>query len=334
MDVRRLQFIGGSSYMVSLPKTWIRKNELDQGDEIVLNVEDDCILIVPKKISESGKIIKGNLKGLKQYDEEFLRRFIYAVYIQGLDEIVIEDPNITPRILTKISEIVRSMIGIEIIYAQDGKIILRCMNTPDFDFNGVLRRMYQIIESMIDGIIEGITSDDAFALDEITFFEVDLDRLYLLALREQHRKIKELSISVKWNDLRMILGARMVTKLIEEIADSLRDFSIYVRDLEEKTESPLVTILREIKIIFTEMLKAYSESDLLMSEKVIKDTDRLLEEIMNLVSEKQNINYRMALETLKEVCKNIKSIGEVAFNRSVREMMALQERELKNLQKT
>jgi phosphate uptake regulator len=247
---------------------------------------------------------------------------------------VIEDPNITPRILTKISEIVRSMIGIEIIYAQDGKIILRCMNTPDFDFNGVLRRMYQIIESMIDGIIEGITSDDAFALDEITFFEVDLDRLYLLALREQHRKIKELSISVKWNDLRMILGARMVTKLIEEIADSLRDFSIYVRDLEEKTESPLVTILREIKIIFTEMLKAYSESDLLMSEKVIKDTDRLLEEIMNLVSEKQNINYRMALETLKEVCKNIKSIGEVAFNRSVREMMALQERELKNLQKT
>jgi phage FluMu protein gp41 len=60
----------------------------------------------------------------------------------------------------------------------------------------------------------------------------------------------------------------------------------------------------------------------------------LLEEIMNLVSEKQNINYRMALETLKEVCKNIKSIGEVAFNRSVREMMALQERELKNLQKT
>ncbi len=322
MDVRKLQFIGGSSYMISIPKSWIRDNNLEQGDEIVLNVEDECILIVPKKVSESSKIIKGNVRGLQQYDEEFLRRFIYAIYIQGLDEIVIEDENITPRILTKISEIVRSMIGIEIIYAQNGKIVLRCMNTPDFDFSGVLRRMYQIIESMIDGIIESIRSSDTSALEEIKYFEVDLDRLYLLALREQHRKIKELSISVKWNDLRMILGARMVTKLIEEIADSLRDFSIYVRDVSEN--GSLIELLEEIKTVFSEMLKAYSESNLKMSEKVIKDTDRLLGEIVTFVSKEgsDEINFRMALETLKEICKNIKSIGEVAFNRSVREMMA------------
>jgi phosphate uptake regulator len=328
MDVRRLQFIGGSSYMISIPKNWVRDNNLEQGDEIVLNVEDECILIVPKKISESSKIIKGNVRGLQQYDEEFLRRFIYAIYIQGLDEIVIEDENITPRILTKISEIVRSMIGIEIIYAQNGRIVLRCMNTPDFDFGGVLRRMYQIIESMIDGIIESIESSDESALEEIKYFEVDLDRLYLLALREQHRKVKELSISVKWNDLRMILGARMVTKLIEEIADSLRDFSIYVKDLSER--ETLIGLLKEIKTLFSEMLKAYSESNLKMSEKVIKDTDRLLAEIVSFVSkgENQEINFRMALETLREICKNIKSIGEVAFNRSVREMMAQENRVL------
>ncbi len=326
MDVRRLQFIGGSSYMISIPKNWVRDNDLEQGDEIVLNVEDECILIVPKKISESSKIIKGHVKGLQQYDEEFLKRFIYAIYIQGLDEIVIEDENITPRILTKISEIVRSMIGMEIIYAQNGRIVLRCMNTPDFDFSGVLRRMYQIIESMIDGIIDSIESSDESALEEIQYFEVDLDRLYLLALREQHRKVKELSISVKWNDLRMILGARMVTKLIEEIADSLRDFSIYVRDLSERRS--LIKLLKEIKTVFSEMLKAYSESNLRMSEKVIKDTDRLLADMMSLVSKEgdEGINFRMALETLREICKNIKSIGEVAFNRSVRDMMAQESR--------
>ncbi len=325
MDVRKLQFIGGSSYMVSLPKNWIKHNELDQGDEIVLTVENDCILIVPKKVSESGKIIKGMVKDLAQYDEQFLRRFIYAIYIQGLDEIIIEDKNITPRILTKISEIVRSMIGIEIIDAQHGKIILRCMNTPDFDFSGVLKRMYQIIESMLDGIIEGFRSEDLNALNEIAYFEVDLDRLYLLALREQHRRIKELSISVKWNDLRMILGARLVTKLIEEIADSLRDFAIYARNISDNSDTEvLIRLLGEIKISFKEMLKAYNEADLKASERVIKETEKVLYELFNLVSGSHDINYRMALETLKEVCKNIKSIGEVAFNRSVRELMALE----------
>jgi phosphate uptake regulator len=212
------------------------------------------------------------------------------------------------------------MIGMEIIYAQNGRIVLRCMNTPDFDFNGVLRRMYQIIDSMIDGIIESVESEDESALEEIKYFEVDLDRLYLLALREQHRRVKELSISVKWHDLRMIIGARMVTKLIEEIADSLRDFSLYIKGLPNR--EGLIEALKEIKIAFSEMLKAYMESDLKTSEKVIKDTDRLLSEIRNLELLGGEINYRMALETLKEVCKNIKSIGEVSFNRSVREMMA------------
>jgi phosphate uptake regulator len=320
MDIRRLQFIGGSSYMISIPKSWVKNNDLEQGDEIVLNVEDECILIVPKKISESSKIIKGYVRGLQQYDEEFLRRFIYAIYIQGLDEIVIEDEKINPRILTKISEIVRSVIGMEIIYAQNGRIVLRCMNTPDFDFNGVLRRMYQIIESMIDGIIESIESNDENALEEIKYFEVDLDRLYLLALREQHRKVKELSISVKWHDLRFIIGARMVTKLIEEIADSLRDFSIYIKEMAGKKE--FVNLLREIKVVFSEILRAYTGSNLKLSDKVIKETELLHSKIMRLELQGGDINYRMALETLKEVCKNVKSIGEVSFNRCVREIMA------------
>ncbi|AGK61967.1 Phosphate uptake regulator [Archaeoglobus sulfaticallidus PM70-1] len=323
MNVRRLQFIGGSSYMVSLPKNWIRSNDLEQGDELVLNVEDECIIILPKKISESSKVVKGQIKGLKQYDTDFLRRFIYAVYIQGLDEIVIEDKNINPRILTKISDVVRTMIGMEIIHAKDGKIVLRCMNTPDFDFSGVLKRMYQIIDAMIDGIIDGLKVKDATTLNEIKYFESDLDRLYFLALREQHRKVKELSITVKWNELRMILGARTVTKLIEEIADSLREFSDYVKNIEDK-EEVLIKLLTDVKTIFSEVLKAYSESDLTTSEKVIKETEKLIVEIVRLISENQEINYRMSLETLKEIMKNIKSIGEVAFNRSVRDLMTLE----------
>ena len=39
MEIRKLQLIGGSSYMISLPKSWIKANKLNQGDELILQVD-------------------------------------------------------------------------------------------------------------------------------------------------------------------------------------------------------------------------------------------------------------------------------------------------------
>ncbi|MCS7118665.1 MAG: phosphate uptake regulator PhoU [Archaeoglobaceae archaeon] len=319
MEKRKLQLIGGSSYMVSLPKDWIKANGLKQGDEIVLEIEDKVITLYPRGFKEDIRISKVEITDFRRYDEKFLRRFIYALYIQGIDEIIITDKKMTSRLIAKISEIVKSLIGMEIIDASD-RVVLRCLTVTDFDMYGVVKRMTQIVRTMIGTILEAIKKSDFSALPELKNLEDDTDRLYLLAIRQEHRLVREFSSPAKWNELRLILGIRTVAKLIEEIIDNLENFSKYIVKLYIKGELETLEIfLIELNKAFEMVSNAYFNSDLEMSE----DSIQLFEEIEKKMIEKieGSPQYRISLESLLSTCRHMKSIGEIALNKSVRESL-------------
>ncbi len=322
MDVRKLQLIGGSSYMVSLPKEWIRIHKLNQGDEVILHVDENYIRLFPKKYSESERIARAVVEKIPRHDEKFITRFVYALYIQGLDEITIKDKLLSPKFVSKLSEVVRSLIGMEVIDVSDTQVVLKCLATSDFDVSGVLKRMAQIINGMIESIEDDLRLESFGGVDEISKLEEDSDRLYLLAVRQEHRLVKELSSPSKWNELRFVLGIRMVAKLLEEIADSLRDLAIYsAKILQKDLKNELITLLSEINVIFNNVFKAYSSSDVELSDDVIKRVESLEQRILKVIEQGDDLHYRLALEAMMNVCRHVKSIGEVAFNRSVRESL-------------
>lgn len=307
--------------MVSLPKEWVKANKLSQGDEIILEVEDKVITLYPKGFKDDLKVSRVVIEDLRRYDEKFLRRFIYALYIQGIDEILITDKNLNPRLIAKISEIVKSLIGIEIIDASD-KVVLRCLTVTDFDVYGVVRRMTQIVLTMIQTILDAMAKNDSSALREIRNLEIDSDRLYLLAVRQEHRLVREFSSPARWNELRLILGIRTVAKLIEEILDNFENFSNYVAELKDTKEKDiLVKFLKDLCNAFEMTSRAYFNSDLELSE----DSIQLLEEIEKKMVEsiEGTSQYRLGLESLLSACRHMKSIGEIALNKSVRETLKM-----------
>ncbi|MEM0351000.1 MAG: phosphate uptake regulator PhoU, partial [Archaeoglobaceae archaeon] len=157
-------------------------------------------------------------------------------------------------------------------------------------------------------------------LSDLKNLEDDTDRLYLLAVRQEHRLVREFSSPAKWNELRLILGIRTVAKLIEEIIDNLENFAVYVSKLEKKEElEVLKTFLIELNFAFDMVSKAYFESNLEMSE----DSIQLLEEIEKKMIEKieASSQYHLSLEALLSICRHMKSIGEIALNKSVRESL-------------
>lgn len=319
VEVRKLQLIGGSSYMVSLPKDWVKRNNLRQGDEIVLDIENSVIMLYPRGFKEDIRVSKVEISDLRRYDEKFLRRFIYALYIQGLDEIRIVDKNLNPRLISKISEIVKSLIGMEIIDASD-KVVLKCLTVTDFDVYGVVKRMTQIVVTMMETLIDAIRKRDFSGLGELKNLEDDTDRLYLLAVRQEHRLVREFSSPAKWNELRLILGIRTVAKLIEEIIDNLENFSSYIRAVEKEEELETIEkFLVELSGAFEILSRAYFNSELESSE----DSIQLLEEIERKMLAKINgsSQYRLSLEALMSACRHMKSIGEIALNKSVRESL-------------
>lgn len=314
MEIRKLQLIGGSSYMVSLPKEWVKDNRLKQGDEIYLQVEDSVITIYPRKFMEIQKIARVEIPELPSYDEKFLRRYIYALYIQGLDEISIRDKKLNARLVSKIGEIAKDLIGMEIIDAGDEHLKLKCLAGIDFDMFGVVKRLTQIIKSMLATLQDGIYKKDFSSFRDIKNFEDDADRLYLLAVRQEHKLVREFSSPAKWNELRLILGIRTVAKLLEEIADSLCDFSEYAK---KTTTESLTKHLKSLENSFNLMCAAYFNSNTETAESAIRNLEALEEEFLKV--EAGDLYYRLSLEALLRACRHMKSISEIAFNKSVRE---------------
>jgi len=302
--------------MISLPKKWIKQNELDQGDEILLDISNDIIKIIPKKYTEKHRIVRAVVNYIPKYDENFLRRFIVALYIQGLDEIILQDKLLSPKIVGMISRIARGVIGMEVIDASGGKVVLRSLTTAEFDIEEVLRRMSQIITDIVDSIIDCIRINDKEGLKEIAKQEEDIDRLYLLAVRLENRRIRDIMSPSKWSEMRHILGMRITAKALEEIADNLVDFSENLYSNAEDA-GEYIEILSSVNDVFNRVVTAYLNSDLEKANEAIDMANELENELLSKLREKD----ALLIYPLIDISRKIKGIGEIAINRSVREMI-------------
>ncbi len=313
MEIRKLQLIGGSSYMISLPKRWIKENNLNQGDELILQVDKCVVKIYPKKSAEN--VFRVKIDKIPKADDKFLRRFIYALYIQGSDEIVIEDM-LSPKIIIKLSEIVRDLIGMEIIDVNDYRVVMKCLTSSDFNIEEVLKRMSQIVIEMIDVIEEFLRRRKQSTLSVIPKLEDEADRFYLLAVRLVHKLLREFSCPTNWSEMKQLLGMRMVAKLLEEVADALYDTSEFVLNVNDGEVLP---ILLDLRRIFKIILDSYFNGNVVVCEDGIEMAEELEERILSIRSSKDGVPCKLALESLLEACRHVKSIGEIAFNKAVRE---------------
>ena len=85
---RKLVKQGSSTMMVSLPSKWIQKNQLNKGDEIDLELNNNMLII--KKEGNYEKTIKKTEVKITTNNESSIRTIIKNSYRLGYDLIKIE----------------------------------------------------------------------------------------------------------------------------------------------------------------------------------------------------------------------------------------------------
>jgi len=121
-----------------------------------------------------------------------------------------------------------------------------------------------------------------------------------------YKAIRESICPRKWFEVTQILESRTIAKMIEEIADALYDISTL--NLDDET----ITILLDLRRLFRTTLDAYFNRDTVMSRNIIDMANELEEDILCL---KDKTYYEIG--SLLEICRHIKSIGEMIFNEAV-----------------
>ncbi len=298
MEKRRLQIVGGSSYMISLPKSWIRKNNLKRGDELILFEFEDHLKLMPTNCKGRSVTIR-----LPNIGNNFIKRLFYSLYIQGKDEIIVE--NVDLCLKEKIRDSIKNLVGMEVVDVNSERIVLKCLTTS-FDFENAVKRICQIIQEMFE-CIERFT-DKKEVLNYIKKLEEEADKFYILALRMIYKKIFEYSNE---NDLFTSVESRSFVKLLEEVADALYDMSTNFCICQEFLET-----LKNLKKLFEIAIDAYFKRDSIMSVNLIEMTNNIENQILSY-SKNCPMKDNCEISPLLEICRCIKSMGEMSFNTAI-----------------
>ncbi len=83
-EIRKLQLVGGSTYVLSLPKKWVDELKLKTGDSVsIIKNVNKSLSILPTTSSSSPKISKSKTIINQKDSVESIQRKVIAMYLAG-----------------------------------------------------------------------------------------------------------------------------------------------------------------------------------------------------------------------------------------------------------
>jgi phosphate uptake regulator len=300
MEIRRVQMTGGSSYIITLPKEWIKSVNIKKNDQLgITRQSDGTLLISPKMIdsqTEKFKIFKVN----ERTDHDFFLRQLVGAYIAGYSSIKIISQKGMP---SKVRDIVRKFtqitIGQEVMEETDNSIILKDLLNPiEMPFNTTIKRMYIIVKSMYEDSINGLMKGNKNIQEEILLRDNDVDRLYWLVARQHNIILQNVNLSEKMGiTIRMGLAYFLISKKIERMGDHVVKIAQNVAQIADSTldENIMIKIQSASNLaldIFNKSIGAFFRKDISVAISIsyIVESIRRIGEYAEDISE-TTINY-------------------------------------------
>lgn len=328
MEIRRVQVTGGSSFVITLPKEWIKSHNIKKNDPIALSKKPDGTISISSRITEkeSGRI-KEFIVNEKINKTHLLRQLIGA-YISGYGSIIITSKN---RIPSDVGTIVRYFtqiaIGQEVIEETDNSIIIKDLLKPaEMPFNSTIKRMHLIVKSMHEDTMKALETKNKKIVEEIMMRDSDVDRLHWLVARQHNILLQDINLAEKIDiSLSMTYTYFLISRIIERMGDHV------VRIAKNISKILDVKLNKEIKQkiqtssdlafeIFNKSIGAFFRKDINSANKNIASVQRLetlCEEINTMASEYDGsiaISMGYIAESIRRIGEYAEDISETAIN--------------------
>src|SRR3989344_1666070 len=260
MEYRKLISFGKSSYVISLPKSWIRQNQLKKGDLIYVDERENSLVLDSKEtsvIEEKSKAISVDGKSI-----EWITRELNSAYIENYREIVLTGKELKEKseaILPKI----RELIALEVMELDGNKIVTKdFLNMNKVSIPELIRKMDMIIRSMLKDCANIFAED---TVDNIYLRDKDVNRLSFLIYRAIRYGIRNPSLMLKNFDVKPIdlLNDYWVGFHLEAVGDSAKRIARELRksNLPVNKQKEFSLLFNQVTEFYLGALKAYYQKD-------------------------------------------------------------------------
>jgi phosphate uptake regulator len=339
-ETRKIQYTGGSSFIVSLPKRWIQELGLKQGDHVLISRQGNSLLQISpasrRSIKEQREAV---IEVLKENNPYYLARKLISLYFLGYNMIHIfpkENNRLTSDQREVIKDVVRRLLmGTEIIAdSASGMTLQVLINLLDLSVDAAFKRMILIAKSMHVDVMLSLKENNIELAREVLKSDDEVDRFSFYIVRQLNIAIKNehLLNEIGLQDSINCLGYRLVTKSAERIADHA---VLIAKDLIESRRPINPEIVKRITVMSNFALGVLDEACLSMfkqdynsADKAIEKTrriDDLEKSIVNGSSDLRDMNeiYRVKIisENLRRVAEYASDIAEIVLNMTVQQTL-------------
>src|SRR5438309_1546885 len=240
MEARKVQKVGYSTLIVSLPKDWVEEVGLKQGDIVTFRRESDGGITVYPGLTKERENFRYIIDADLCDSPNLLTRIITANYLTGHDTIqIVSKKELSSRHLEEVRGVSRRLTGLGIVEQSLKSVTLQSFVDPTkFPIYGLMRRLQIILSSMLEQAVKSVVEGRVALADEVLHMEEEADRIYWMIIRQlllavlDRRVAKEVGIEGPMH----VVGNRVIAKSLERMADSASHVALE-SDLEQAVKS-------------------------------------------------------------------------------------------------
>ena len=339
-ETRKLQFTGGSTYIISLPKKWIDQNQLTKGSVIRVREEEGGLLsIIPTETATQQKLDEATIKVTNKDHPDALIRKTVSAYLVGYNLIHIKSDGqkqLSAKQRHDVKNFSRNMlVGTEIVTDTPEELTLQVLlSYPELSIQSALRRMSIITASMHRDAITALKELNQLQAKEVVTTDNEVDRFNLYIVRQlktaiqNPRIIKEIGLRTA----RDCLGYRLVTKSVERAADHAANIAENISHLNKKLDKETVDKLEEMSNIAVSMfetaIEALFRQDYVLAETIVEKREDLVAIEKKAVVSSQKIDIeeapylRLIIESIRRTAEYASDIAEIVLNLTVESILS------------
>src|SRR5437016_4239716 len=158
MEARKVQKVGYSTLIVSLPKDWVEEVGLKQGDIVSFRRESDGGITVYPGLTKERESFRYIIDADLCDSPNLLTRIITANYLTGHDTIqIVSKKELSSRHLEEVRGVSRRLTGLGIVEQNLKSVTLQSFVDPTkFPIYGLMRRLQIILSSMLEQAVKSV----------------------------------------------------------------------------------------------------------------------------------------------------------------------------------
>ena len=339
-ETRKIQFTGKSSYIVSLPKSWVIDLGLKRGDPInIVRHGASTLQISPTQYrTKALKTEDATFEvDLEDDDSKIVRRLI-SLYFLGFKTINVKPKmgRFKPAQRTAIKDAVKKMLmGTEIISDSTSGITIQVLvNLIELSINGAFKRMMHLANTMMSDALLAIQESNHDLAQEVINTDDEVDRFgfYIIrqlkiAIQNEHM-LKEMG----FKNARDCLGYRLVVKNIERTGDHAVIIAKDLLEFKKPIKKEILTKIRDMSEFALSVLDdsclALFKEDYNHAEKLIKKSTEItkfekkaLDSTKSIKDDEEVFRVRRMVENIRRIAEYASDISEIVLNMNVEKIL-------------